>query len=162
MTVIITHQADELKLLDLQHKILETLNKSCVLHNSVCFYETIPLWFKTNLNLSNKQEIKKISKSIKQLTVTSISFYNDEVLLTASLLLNNETTELCTLPILKVYRSKKNQNNDEKLDIEKINAEIKKIAESFIPLSLKIFRLGSALESNNSITLQDDVWVKLK
>ena len=156
MIVITPHQDDELKIINIQNKVLQALKPFHI------YIETNPLW--PILEVTSCEDIKKLKelgKTIKEISIPSLYFEHNIVMIKCIIKKEGKVQD-CSFPIASPYLEK---NNEKELNLneEEINKELKKIAEETLPLSLKIFKIGNTNSpTNNSICLSNFCWVKLK
>lgn len=149
MTVIIPHQDDELKLRNIQKKLISQINKES--NTNDFFYELIPLWiFISEEQIKEKIIIRDLGKSIKQVQLGEIYKENNcsEIGINVNISTNNGELQ-GRLPLASSYKNKIQNNIEVKLEE--------------LPMKLKIFRVGTATKpTKNSMAVSDFVWVKLK
>lgn len=156
MIVILPHQDDELKLINIQKKVLKALNPFHI------YRETNPLW--PTLDFSSCEDVKQLKElgnTIKGISISSFYLDHNKVMLKCIIEKEGESSD-CSFPIATPY-DEKNDSKELNLNEEEINKKLKKIAEETLPLYLKIFKIGNTNNpTNNSICLSDFCWIKLK
>jgi len=144
MMVVIPHPTEELKLIKLQKSLIADLNTAATI-----YVASIPLWIDFPFSDSEsytKNELKTITKSIKEITLGELQYSSNEVYIPVSI--KTDAAEIKTkLSFLKLY---KGADSNPALNFEQ---PVKKI---------KIFRLGIPEDlSTNSKAIKDFVWCKL-
>ena len=158
MTVIIPHQDMELKLINLQRKLIKAISSETSI-----FYESVPLWLPLpeELNCSSKEHLKNTARNIKSISLDNLKYNNKAIYIEGKLSFDHingkKADYIISLPFARLYSKSINTNPNIEEEM------LKKISLEALPLSLKIFRLGiSTNHGNNGTAISDFVWVKLK
>lgn len=160
-TVIILHPDLEFSLIKFQKELIHKLNsfiKSFDFTENAFFYAVYPLWIFLQQDIfsaENKEDLKKISKKIINVTFDDFTFENDSINICVKIkTIKNEYYSKLT--IAKLYKI---QLKNEK--------QLKNQLENFIKTkktpfcNVKIFRLGICNKiSENSQDITEFVWVK--
>lgn len=161
-TVIILHPDSEISLINFQKKLICELNsfiKSFDFTEDAFFYAIYPLWIFLQQDIfsaENKEDLKKISKKIINVTFDDFLFTENDSINICVKIKTNENEYYSNLPIAKLYKI---QLKNEK--------QLKNQLENFIKTkktpfyNVKIFRLGICNKiSENSQDIIDFIWTK--
>lgn len=141
MIVIIPHQTEELKLIRFQKELIKQLN-----YQKDIFYAQQPLWIEIeDFSPSSKEELKELSKKLKNLRFSSLK-KDDEGFFLQAEIEYEEKKLFYRLPLLHLYKGQIPQSPlNKKCPVEE----------------LKIFRLGIPYQySETCKSLDDFVWHK--
>ena len=166
MTVIVLHQADELKLIDFQKKLIENTKGG--------WYAHIPLWIELPdiFCAKNKDDLKKLSKQISKVKVGRVC-HSDEnsdlIYANITIFDKNDNAFFARLPLLHRLSGKSRcakdfpdtKENDFACPLSKI-----KIFRLGIEKETDAFEKSRHLNSQNILNVQlraltDSIWVKL-
>ena len=166
MIVIISHPTEELKLIRLQKKLIETLND-----DNTIWYRNVPLWIplpqEFAKNASTSRDLKNLSVQIETITLGNINFSKSGKYIFLPVQIKTKTEVLNSeLPL--VYMLKENTKEEQTFQ-NKVQTVLS--SDFIIQLQFKQCKLavvanlhnsGAAVQSckTSSYILKDSVWFK--
>ena len=160
MIIIILHQSEILKFVNLQKKLISNIKIP-----DFILYQSLPLWIPLNLNDEEITNLKIIAKSISFLKIDEVFFSleNKSINANVTISINNTVinSQLKLIDFLPLKKHEISLKEQEKC----INGWLKKICteELFLPCIPKVFRIAKTIiQSENCQAVENSQWVKLK
>lgn len=183
MLAIIPHQNDELKLINIQKKLTGQLNNlnnnqaenqaADIKNNSYIFFQSMPLWInvtsifeKSLFQEQNEKKLKEISKSIKEIKISSLVLKNTEdfsedILITnsdytiaAEVIIKTEKENVAYLPLVQNYKSTSCTGASDMTEDSDSTGNTREKSHTIEPeLKQKIEKINTELEENQEIPL---------
>lgn len=155
MIVIISHPTEELKLIRLQKKLIESLND-----DNTIWFRNVPLWIEVP-HVSPQQDLKELSKQIETITLNSpkLSADGNCIFLPVQIKTKKEVLN-SELPL--IYRLKGNKPTTFPADFADLDFSQMQLKQCQLAVVSKLHDAGASVQSckTSSYILQNSVWFK--
>lgn len=155
MIVIISHPTEELKLIRLQKKLIESIND-----DNTIWFRNVPLWIEVP-HVSPQQDLKELSKQIETITLNSPELSGDGNCIFLPVQIKTKKEVLNSeLPL--IYRLKGNTTTAFPADLADLDFSQMQLKQCQLAVVSKLHDAGAAVQSckTSSYILQNSVWFK--